>query len=299
MFYWAINVGSLISQLSMPRIRDHYGPNAAFLLPTVLMSIALVLFALGKRYYAVESIGTKAPPVQDEATTKQKADTWKVLANLMGVFVLSTVFWSIFKHYPTVWVFFTGEKINTTIFDTTYKPDQFQFLNSMFILTLLPLSTVFFRWLASKGIRLRPTDKMQIGFIFTALTPCIFILADMAAGDGKTSLVWIVLAYLCITLAEVFISPVGLELAFVAAPKSMKGFITACFLFTIFAGSLINAQVTPLYSKEVDGIRLYTPTQYFGAQAMVAALAVFAFFFVAIPFNRRLADQQRSTEQVK
>src|SRR5262249_9533591 len=40
MFYWAINIGSAISQSAMPRIRDFYGPNIAFLLPTVLMAIA-------------------------------------------------------------------------------------------------------------------------------------------------------------------------------------------------------------------------------------------------------------------
>jgi dipeptide/tripeptide permease len=287
MFYWAINVGSVISQSALPRIRDHYGPNVAFILPTVLMAVALFIFALGKRSYAVEKIQAV------KKTPQERRDQWQVLTRLLGVFVLTAVFWSTFKHYPTVWVLFTGERLDTTIAGTTYKPDQFQFFNSLFILTLLPLATLLFTVLDRRGIRLRPTDKMQLGFVFTALTPCIFIYADQIAGTGKADISWLVLGYLCITIAEILISPVGLELAFVAAPKSMKGFITACFLFTIFVGTLVNAEVTPLYSKEVDGQRLLTPTQYFGGQALVCAAAAVLFFFIAKPFNRRM-EQQRA-----
>jgi dipeptide/tripeptide permease len=287
MFYWAINIGSAISQTAMPRIRDFYGPNMAFLLPTILMAIALVIFALGRRFYAVETIQ------HVQKTPEERREQWQVLARLLGVFILATVFWSTFKHYSVVWVLFTRDKLDTTIFGTTYEADQFQPLNSYILLTLLPIAAWLFAYLAKRGIHLRPTDKMQIGFFFTALTPCIFILADNVAGTGKTHIGFLVLAYLCITIAEILISPVGLELAFVAAPKSMKGFITACFLFTIFMGTIINSGVTPYYSKEVDGVRLMTPTQYFSVQAAVCAVAFVLFYFIAKPFNRRL-DAQRA-----
>jgi hypothetical protein len=35
---------------------------------------------------------------------------------------------------------------------------------------------------------------------------------------------------------------------------------------------------------------LMTPTQYFGVQAVVALATVVAFYFVAIPFNKRLGQ---------
>jgi len=163
------------------------------------------------------------------------------------------------------------------------------------------------------------------------------------AGTGKASILWLVAGYFCVTVAEILISPVGLELAFVAAPKSMKGFITACFLFTIFSGTLINSQVTPIYSVEViktearqllqatgfmtsclaaspvnmgatmeSGLELslvsakqavlkrYTPTQYFSVQLAICLFAVVAFYFIAKPFNRRLAAEQAAdSTQVK
>jgi POT family proton-dependent oligopeptide transporter len=284
MFYWAVNVGSVISQAGMPRLRDKVGPNLAFLLPTTLMSVALVIFALGRRFYAVETT------VHARKTPEERRAQWEVLTRLLGVFILVTVFWSVMKHYQTVWVLFTGERLNTTVFGTHYRPDQFQFLNSLFVLTLLPIAALVFRMLETRGIHLRPTDKMQVGFLFTALTPFIFIAADAAAGDGLAHIGWLVLAFFCVTTAEVLISPVGLELAFVAAPKSMKGFITACFLLATSGAGLINAWATPWYSRvDAEGQRLLTPAQYFGGQAAVAVTAAICFFFVARPFNRALA----------
>jgi dipeptide/tripeptide permease len=287
MFYWAINVGSLISQAGMPVLRNAYGPNNAYWLPTILMVIALLFFALGKRFYAVETIQ------HVKKTPEERAEQWSTLLKLLGVFVLCAVFWSTMKHYNTVWLYFTREHIDTTLFGNVYKADQFQQLNAWFILTLLPLSTILFTWLEAKGYKIRPTDKMQLGFVFTALTPLMFILAYQFAGSGKASIGWLVAGYFCITVAEILISPVGLELAFVAAPKSMKSFITACFLFTIFSGTLINSQVTPFYSKlDANGVKLFTPGAYFGIQFGVCLFAVVAFYFVSLPFNRRLAAEQ-------
>lgn len=294
MFYWAINVGSLISQTGMPLLRDEVGPNRAFLLPTLLMVVALTIFALGKKYYAVET-----PRQDNDLTPEQKRERWIVLFRLLGVFLLCCVFWSVFKHYSNVWVLFTREKIDTTIFGRTFAPDQFQPLNAFFILTLLPLASYIYKVLAKRGIHLRPTDKMQLGFVFVLLTPIVFVIADQLAGSGKASIIWIVLAFFCITVAEVLISPVGLELAFVAAPKSLKGFITACFLLTNFFGNLFNAQVTPYYSKESDGVRWLSPTEYFGMQTILALAAVIAFYFVAKPFNRRLAEQEQSQQTTR
>jgi POT family proton-dependent oligopeptide transporter len=162
-------------------------------------------------------------------------------------------------------------------------------------LTLLPLVSVLFKVLARFGINLRPTDKMLFGFIFTAMAAGTFVTVDLLPGDEKHSLLWIIFAFIFLTIGEILISPVGLELAFVAAPKSMKSFVTACFLLTSSIASYANGLITPLYSKTTEGVRLFTPTQYFGAQVLMALAAMVALYFVAKPFNKRLAEQTNST----
>ena len=56
MFYGAINIGASLSSAAMPKLRDNYGYSVAFLFPAGLMIFALTMFAVGKKYYAVETI---------------------------------------------------------------------------------------------------------------------------------------------------------------------------------------------------------------------------------------------------
>jgi POT family proton-dependent oligopeptide transporter len=90
--------------------------------------------------------------------------------------------------------------------------------------------------------------------------------------ENRVSMWWMALAFFVITIAEVLISVTGLELAFVVAPPSMKGFITACWLLTVFvANAFINALIADLYPA-------MHPGNYFlllaGAGLVVAALFV-------------------------
>ncbi|HQR06590.1 MAG TPA: oligopeptide:H+ symporter [Gemmatales bacterium] len=288
MFYWAINFGSLISKFFMPILRNKVGPNIAFLLPTVLIATALAIFALGKRYYARD-----IPSRKKKLTLEENRERWTVFSRLLGVFVLIIVFWSTFLQKDNVWVYFIRDHIDLTINGVEYKPDQFLFLNAFFILTLLPLAGWIYHVLEKRGIKLRPTDKMQLGFVFAALAPLTFVVVTLLPGTGH-SIFWVVLAFFFLTIGEVLISPVGLELAFVAAPPTMKGFVTACFLLTSFAGSTLNGLITPWYGETANGIRILTPTMYFGFQVLALLIAMTAFYFIAIPFNRRLAEEQKT-----
>jgi dipeptide/tripeptide permease len=59
--------------------------------------------------------------------------------------------------------------------------------------------------------------------------------------ENKVTIWWQVLAFLILTIAEILISITGLELAFDAAPKSMKGFVTSLWLLTVFLANVFNS----------------------------------------------------------
>src|SRR5262249_53575617 len=91
---------------------------------------------------------------------------------------------------------------------------------------------------------------------------------------------WLVFAYTMITIAEVLISVTGLELAYTAAPKSMTGMVTACWLLTVgLANLLINAPVTRLYAR-------MQPMSYFGMLSATLLIVSVAFLFMARRFNQ-------------
>jgi dipeptide/tripeptide permease len=311
MFYVAINTGSFASSLAVPLIRNAYGYRIAFLFPAALMLVAFALFVLGKPFYAKETIR------RGRATAEQRTEQVHTLSRIFGLFAVVVFFWSVIEQYDSTWILFARDHVDLNVFD--YAPgswqasilnglrqylhinilgkplvaDQFQVLNPILVMVLVPVVAVIWRLLARAGLHLRPTDKMLIGFVLTLVTPLILTIAGARAGEaGRISAWWLVSAYFVITTAEVCISVVGLELAFTAAPASMKSFVTACWLLTMSCGDFLNALITPCYDKLVSlggfSVRL-SPEIYFGLFTVMMIPVVIAFLVVARRFNNTSA----------
>jgi dipeptide/tripeptide permease len=105
---------------------------------------------------------------------------------------------------------------------------------------------------------------MLIGFLLMSVVYVVMGLAGRLSADGsKVSILWMVAAFVILTVSEVMVSVIGLELAFRAAPPRMKSFVTACWLLTVFLGNLVTIPIARL--------ELY---QRFGPGAFFAGLAV-------------------------
>jgi len=306
-FYMAINIGASVSVFTMPWIRTNFSYSLAFLFPAALMVLAFLLFAAGKPFYAREVI------VRRVTTPEQRAQQWFVVGRIGGLFLLVSFFWAIFDQSGTTWVFFANTYMDRTFFGVEFDPEQFGTLNPVLIVVLVPLVTLLFNYLARRGISVRPTDKMIGGFLLTALTMGVMAVAGYRAGpvegerpvvkdgkvvmtDGKPEMAayvspehkvtiwWQVLAFLLITVAEILISVTGLELAFTAAPKAMKSFVTGLWLAAVGVGDLFfNAPVGRLYPE-------MQPGAYFALLTAMMLVVTVAFIFVARRFNRRNAE---------
>jgi len=282
MFYGAINIGSAISSFAMPLLRNTYGYQIAFLFPAALMVMALGFFAAGKRFYAVETIGRK------ELSPEDRRERRVVLRRIFGLFIVVTFFWCIFDQSATTWTLFARDHLDLTLFGWTLTPDQIQGLNPVLIVLMLPPITILWHVLADLGLKLRPTDKMLIGFVLTTITMGVMSYAGFRAEQwGKVSVLWEAFCYVLITISEICISVVGLELAFSAAPASMKSFVTACWLFTIFLANILNSFITPWYGRPIEWLDVaLSPDVYFGLFAVLMVFVTAAFIAVSRRFNR-------------
>jgi dipeptide/tripeptide permease len=328
-FYMAINVGSLLAYQICPLIRDYFGgydaetkaltdPKtgylAGFLFPAALMAVALVIFTVGKPFYAREAIGANREPDPTPA-----ADKWRVVGRLGGLFALVLFFWLVFDQKATTWIYFAGDYLDvdvTTPFPINGKtawripPESLASANPFLIICFVPLLNMLFSRLAALGVRVRPTDKITAGFLLTAGACGLHALAGAMAthADGsihRVSVGWQLSAYVSLTLAEVLISVTGLELAYTAAPKSMKSFITAVWFVPIFFANLLSSQLAKTYPNtvkpgevvkapmfELYKVEFFPIPQFATAQGYFLFLAVLllvvagAFVLVARRFNR-------------
>jgi POT family proton-dependent oligopeptide transporter len=308
-FYFAINIGALISMFIVPIIRDHKGYAIAFQFPAWLMVLALAIFAGGKRFYAKEE------RVVHVKTPEEKKQQWATLVRLLGIFGLIVFWWVAYEHNDSIWVFFARDYMNHQ--DTAFtlpswlggaryepKADSYQYINSLFVLIFIPVFNLIFRAIDPNMKIITPVRKVLAGFLLTAAAIGVMMLAAYSTNGGaaKVSAWWLVVAYIVLTAGEVLLYGTMLDLSYAAAPKSMKGFITACFLLTNTLGNFVNMLFSRLYGgslKDAPGRWSVSPTTFFGLTICIVLAATVAFYFVGKQFERGQAKADDALKEAE
>jgi len=289
-------------------VKTAYG--VAFQFPAWLMVGSLAIFAAGKRFYAVEKL--EYQPL----TPAERRLQWQTLIRLFGIFGLVVLFWFGYEHNDTLWVAFIGDYVDLNVqlpfVSKTIAPDQLQFINALFVLILVPVFNFTFAYLDPKAVIFTPMRKVLAGFLLTATAVGIMSVAgflvqghtatvieggkSVDVSTVKVSALWPAMAYVVLTFGEVLLYGTMLELAYTAAPKSMKGFVTACFLLTNTLGNFLNMLWTPLYGGSLSdpaadrGALL--PGPFFGLTALAVLFAAVAFVFIGKRFERGQAEAE-------
>jgi POT family proton-dependent oligopeptide transporter len=194
-----------------------------------------------------------------------------------------------YEHNDSLWVYFCRDYVDRRVpfWGQEVAPDQLQFINALCVLIFVPTLTWFFASFDPNNRFFTAANRMLIGFAVTATATGIMTLAGFLAqsSGAKISVVWIVAAYVALTLAEVLVYATGLELSYTAAPKSMKGFVTACFLVTNMLGNFLNMGFTRLYIGSPNDPAAdqgpLSPGPFFGLTTLIVIAATVAFYFVS------------------
>lgn len=268
-FYFSINLGSVVSTLYIPELLERYGPSVAFGVPGILMGLATLVFWLGrKKYkqvppsgykgenfmavnlYALFHIGRKKKgenllDVAKEKYATEVVEDMKAVWRIIAIFSFIPIFWALYDQNGSEWVI-QAKRMDREFLGHVWLPAQIQTINPILILAFIPLfSYIIYPGIERLGIKVTPFRKIGAGLLLTAISFIFIALIQEKIDQGQTpNIVWQLTAYTIITMAEILISITGLEFAYTQAPKSMKSTIMSLWLFTVFAGnifvSLIN-----------------------------------------------------------
>lgn len=95
-----------------------------------------------------------------------------------------------------------------------------QSASSLLVLVLIPIMGIWgYPLMARIGLPTSIIAKMTIGCIFIALSFCVVgVFQNILDSGGRMSILWQLLAYVPLEIAEVMVSIPGLEFAYANAP---------------------------------------------------------------------------------
>jgi proton-dependent oligopeptide transporter, POT family len=140
-----------------------------------------------------------------------------------------------------------------------FTPQKFQHFNPFFIVALTPLVLALFSWLRNKGKEPTSPRKIGYGMILTAVGFTILIFASLGlsspkelGGEVSKSLVspyWLISTYFILTIAELFLSPIGISFVSRVAPPKYKGLAQGGWLAATSVGNILVGVMGIFWSK--------------------------------------------------
>ena len=237
-FYLSINAGAAVSQLLTPWLLERAGPHVAFGVPGLLMFAATFVFWLGRHRFV-------HIPAEPRRFLRELCDPTflRSLAGLVPLYLLITVFWSIFDQTASAWIE-QAQQMDRRLWGWELHPAQLQAANPFFILLLIPVFSLWLYPRVGRWVDLTPLRKMGAGFVLTLATLAVSAWIEDRLDAGLQPFIgWQVLAYLLLTSAEILISITALEFSYTQAPPRMKSAVMSLYLLSMSLGNLFTSRL--------------------------------------------------------
>ncbi|MEG1648301.1 MAG: peptide MFS transporter [Rikenellaceae bacterium] len=147
--------------------------------------------------------------------------------------------------------------------ELTITPEIFQQFNPFFIIILTPISIALFSWLAKRNAEPSAPRKIGIGMIIAAMGFVVLLIGSIGlpapesltssggVSDMLVSPTWLISTYFVLTIAELFLSPMGLSFVSKVAPPKYKGMMQGGWLAATAVGNYLVAIIGYMW-KDVN-----------------------------------------------
>ncbi len=223
------------------------GFHYAFGIAIIAMAFSLVIYILNKRNFPDPSQKAKAQAGQVTEMDVQEVRQ-RILA-LFAVFAVVIFFWFSFHQNGLTLTFFAKEytDLSGMVIDFGFikfeGAELFQSLNPLFVVCLTPVVMSIFAWQRARGAEPSTPKKIAIGMGIAALgfvvmavgsyfshLPLHREILEMGASPVKVTPWLLIITYFVLTVAELYISPLGISFVSKVAPPKYQGIMQGGWL---------------------------------------------------------------------
>ncbi len=239
------------------------GIHYSFIASIAAMVISLLIFIFTKSMLPTPAarVKTENATVSKEEIKAQAKEIKQRMAALFAVLGVVIFFWFSFHQNGTSLSLFARDFIQTD----KIAPEIWQAVNPFFVIVLTPVIMFIFGWLSRRGHEISTPKKIGIGmglaglaYLFLAVFCAIqgypsgdeFREMSSVAKEGLKAGPWVLVAlYFFLTVAELFISPLGLSFVSKVAPKHLQGLCQGLWLGATAVGNLLLWIGPLMYNK--------------------------------------------------
>ncbi|KUK78387.1 MAG: Amino acid/peptide transporter [Proteiniphilum acetatigenes] len=233
------------------------GFHYAFGVAIAAMLISLVIYLVNKNRFPDPA--NRNVPAADGTAAAEEMDSKEVkqrLYALFAVFAVVIFFWFSFHQNGLTLTYFAKDYTNLSQirvnlgFATLEGAEIFQSINPFFVVFLTPIIVGFFGWLRARGKEPSTPRKIAIGMGIAALAYAVMAIGstglplksevDSMGGlpDAARVTPWLLIGtYFILTVAELFISPLGISFVSKVAPPKYQGIMQGAWLGATAVGN--------------------------------------------------------------
>ncbi len=227
------------------------GFHYAFSVAIFAMLISLVVYVFNKKYMPNPKIVDKANATKDDDVVEMgTAEIKQRMYALFAVFSVVIFFWFSFHQNGLTLTFFAKEYTLLKIGGFSLTAELFQSANPFFVVFLTPVVMGLFGWLRARNMEPSTPKKIAIGMLIAALAYLLMTLGSLnvplhtellAMGGLPDSMrvtpFLLIGTYFILTIAELFISPLGISFVSRVAPPQYQGVMQGGWLAATALGN--------------------------------------------------------------
>ena len=250
------NYGADLTQFCSDYILTfNQGVHFSFFVSVAAMLISLIIFFTQKNKFPqpAKKVAAETAGYSAEEKAAMAKEIKQRMAALFAVLGIAVFFWLSFHQNGQSLSVFARDFVDSS----SIAPEIWQALNPLFVIILTPLVMGIFAMLARKGKAVSTPRKIAYGM---GLAGCAYLflmifsimkhypsgdeframdMAQMAAAGLAKAAPWVmIVTYFFLTVAELFISPLGLSFVSKVAPRHMVGLCQGLWLGATAIGNL-------------------------------------------------------------
>jgi POT family proton-dependent oligopeptide transporter len=229
------------------------GFHYAFAVAIIAMTISFIIYMTNKKKFPNPKGSKKAGEISHDEIKMGAIEVKQRIYALFAVYGIVIFFWFSFHQNGLTLTYFARDYTLLKIGNWDLSAEIFQSMNPFFVVFLTPLVIAFFSWLKNRGKEPSTPRKIAIGMLIAASAYVLMSLGSFGLplseaidpDRGGTPLLdankvtpfLLIGTYFILTVAELFISPLGISFVSKVAPPQYQGVMQGGWLGATAVGN--------------------------------------------------------------